>query len=126
MELGCSMAKLHSARLHVIHAAEFPEFDYMLPARISAESKQEYRRAAEEHIERQLASADLPLPAQVHFVMEPPDVAIMKCVERQGVDLLVMGTVGRTGISGFITGNTAERLLPRIPCSLLAVKPIIE
>ena len=123
MELGCSMAKLHNAQLHVIHAAEFPEFDYMLPARISAERKQEYRRAAEEHIERQLASADLPLPAQVHFVIEPPDFAIMNCVERQGVDLLVMGTVGRTGISGFITGNTAERLLPRIPCSLLAVKP---
>jgi nucleotide-binding universal stress UspA family protein len=34
-----------------------------------------------------------------------------------------MGTVGRTGIRGLITGNTAERLLPQIPCSMLAVKP---
>lgn len=123
MELGCSMAKLQQAQLHVIHAAEYPEFDFMLPAKVSAEQKQQYRLEAEEHIRAQLAGGDLPLPAELHFVDEPPDVAIMNCLERHDVDLIVMGTVGRTGISGFITGNTAERLLPRIPCSLLAVKP---
>lgn len=37
--------------------------------------------------------------------------------------LVVMGTIGRSGIRGMITGNTAERLLPRLHCSLLAVKP---
>jgi nucleotide-binding universal stress UspA family protein len=34
-----------------------------------------------------------------------------------------MGTIARAGIPGVITGNTAERLLPSIPCSMLAVKP---
>ncbi len=38
-------------------------------------------------------------------------------------DLIVMGTVGRTGISGFIMGNTAEAILTRINCSVLAIKP---
>lgn len=123
MELGCSMAKLQNAKLHVVHAAEFPEFDYMLPATVSAEHKQAYRRDADAHIQAQLAAAGLPQPAQLHLVIEPPDFAIMNCIERHGIDLIVMGTVGRTGIPGFITGNTAERLLPRIPCSLLAVKP---
>ena len=32
-------------------------------------------------------------------------------------------TIARTGIPGVIVGNTAERLLPQIPCSVLAVKP---
>lgn len=123
LELGCSMAKLHSAQLHVVHAAEFPEFDSMFPARISAERKQVYREEAEKTIEAQLAGADLPLPGKVHFVIEPPDFAIMDSVAQYNIDLIVMGTVGRAGISGFITGNTAERLLPQIPCSLLAVKP---
>ena len=106
-----------------VHAAEFPEFDYMFPASISAERKQAYRDETEQHIETQLVAANLPLPAKMHFVIEPPDIAIMNCIEQHDIDLLVMGTVGRAGISGFITGNTAERLLPRIPCSLLAVKP---
>ncbi|MEK6237750.1 MAG: universal stress protein, partial [Planctomycetales bacterium] len=123
MELGCSMAKLQNARLHVIHAAEFHEFDHMFPASISAKQKQAYRDEAEKHIEAQLNRADLPMPAKAHFVIEPPDFAIMNCVEQHDIDLVVMGTVGRAGISGFITGNTAERLLSRIPCSLLAVKP---
>ncbi len=38
-------------------------------------------------------------------------------------DLVVMGTVARTGIPGFIMGNTAETILTQIDCSLLAVKP---
>ena len=123
MDLGCSMAKLHNAQLYVVHASEYPEFDFMSPAGISAERKQSYRDEAEQHIQSQLDQAELPLPAKVHFAAESPDVAIMNCVEQHSIDLLVMGTVGRTGISGLITGNTAERLFHRIPCSLLAVKP---
>lgn len=123
MELGCSMAKLQTAQLHVVHAAEYPEFDYMFPLSLSAERKQACRDEAEQHIQSQLDGADLPRPAKLHFVVEPPDSAIMHCIEQHRVDLVVMGTLGRTGISGFITGNTAERLLPQIPCSLLAVKP---
>ena len=38
-------------------------------------------------------------------------------------DLIVMGTVGRTGIPGFIMGNTAETILNQIDCSVLAIKP---
>ena len=56
-------------------------------------------------------------------VNETPDAAILDYIERHDVELLVMGTVGRAGVLGLITGNTAERLLPQIPCSVLAVKP---
>ena len=122
LELGSSMAKLQNAQLHVVHAGEFSELESIFPSQISAERKQEYCQQAEAHIRAQLP-ADLPHPAQLDLVIEQPDVALMNCVEQLGIDLLVMGTVGRTGISGLITGNTAERLLPRIPCSLLAVKP---
>ncbi len=38
-------------------------------------------------------------------------------------DLIVMGTLARAGIPGFIMGNTAEAILNRINCSVLAVKP---
>lgn len=35
----------------------------------------------------------------------------------------IMGTVGRTGIPGFLIGNTAETVLRQVACSVLAVKP---
>ncbi len=38
-------------------------------------------------------------------------------------DLVVMGTVARTGIPGFFMGNTAETILNQIDCSVLAIKP---
>lgn len=38
-------------------------------------------------------------------------------------DLLVMGTVARTGVAGLVIGNTAEEILDRVSCSVLAVKP---
>ena len=38
-------------------------------------------------------------------------------------DLLVMGTVARSGIAGLIIGNTAENVLDDVTCSVLAVKP---
>ena len=53
---------------------------------------------------------------------EAEDV-IPEFVVAEGIDLVVMGTVARTGIAGLLIGNTAERLLQRLPCSVLAVKP---
>lgn len=38
-------------------------------------------------------------------------------------DLVVMGTVARTGIAGFFMGNTAEDILTQLDCSVLTMKP---
>ena len=44
-------------------------------------------------------------------------------VVAEGIDLVVMGSVARAGIAGMLIGNTAERLLRKLPCSVLVVKP---
>jgi universal stress protein E len=46
--------------------------------------------------------------------------ALAKQIE---ADLIVMGTVARTGVPGFVMGNTAETILNQIDCSVLAIKP---
>ena len=43
--------------------------------------------------------------------------------KKRDVDLIVMGTVGRTGVSGYLIGNTAETILNNLECSVLAFKP---
>jgi nucleotide-binding universal stress UspA family protein len=52
------------------------------------------------------------------------DAAILEFIEHHQIDLLLMGTVARGGLDGMSIGNTAERLVTRLPCSMLAVKPI--
>ena len=44
-------------------------------------------------------------------------------VRALGAELLVMGTIARTGIPGFIIGNTAEDIINSVECALLTVKP---
>lgn len=58
----------------------------------------------------------------VHRRGEPEDV-IPEYAAAGGVDLVVMGTVARSGIAGLLFGNTAERVMRKLLCSVLAVKP---
>lgn len=48
---------------------------------------------------------------------------IPKMARKENVDLIVMGTLSRTGISGMLLGNNAEKILDLVDCSLLTVKP---
>lgn len=48
---------------------------------------------------------------------------IPRIAEARQVDLIVMGTVTRTGIAGLFVGDNAELVLQQVTCSVLAVKP---
>ncbi len=60
---------------------------------------------------------------QTYLPKGEPEIAIAQLLKNHGNDLLVMGTIARTGISGLIIGNTAENILEQVNCSVLAVKP---
>ncbi|HEY9034343.1 MAG TPA: universal stress protein, partial [Pseudomonadales bacterium] len=52
-----------------------------------------------------------------------PRKLIPQMAKQESIDLMIMGTVARTGIPGFIIGNTAENILQQLECSVLALKP---
>ncbi len=58
-----------------------------------------------------------------HLLNGEASIEIPTYLARNHVDLLVLGTVARRGISGFFLGNTAEVILSKVECSVLAVKP---
>ncbi|MEE4111461.1 MAG: universal stress protein, partial [Desulfobacteraceae bacterium] len=51
-----------------------------------------------------------------------PFRAIMKTIEQEQADLLVMGTKGRSNLSDVLLGSTAERLFRHCPVPLLSVR----
>ena len=63
------------------------------------------------------------LKPKIHLVKGFARDRIPEIVKEEKIDLIMMGTVGRTGIPGLLMGNTAETVLNRIDCSVLAVKP---
>jgi nucleotide-binding universal stress UspA family protein len=59
------------------------------------------------------------------LVEERPCVreSIYDFVRTAGVDLVVLGTRGRTDLRSIIMGSTAEKIISHSPCSVLAIKP---
>lgn len=52
-----------------------------------------------------------------------PEVVIHEQCRQVAADVVVMGTVARTGLSGVFIGNTAENIINTLECPILAVKP---
>jgi nucleotide-binding universal stress UspA family protein len=63
------------------------------------------------------------LKPKIHLVKGRARKEIPALAREIDCDLVVMGTVARTGIPGFIMGNSAEAILSQIDCSVLAIKP---
>jgi nucleotide-binding universal stress UspA family protein len=74
---------------------------------------------------RDLIGKDLydQLSPRLHLPNGPAQKMIAASATELKADLVVMGTVARTGIPGFIIGNTAESILDQLDCSVIAVKP---
>ena len=52
----------------------------------------------------------------------PEDVIQALSVELDA-ELVILGTIGRTGLSAALIGNTAEHVIDRLNCDVLALKP---
>ena len=61
---------------------------------------------------------------KTHLIKGTPSKEIPELSEKIKADVVVMGTVARTGISRFFMGNTAETIIDQLNCSLLAIKPL--
>lgn len=127
LELALFLAEVDKAELLVLHVWDaFGEELLGLhagPAEVRA-YVEGARRAAEADLEA-LVEPYRPQLGRARLVLEKgePGSVIPEFARAQGVDLVVMGTVARTGLAGFIMGNTAERVLAGLTCAVLTVKP---
>ncbi|MCG6155449.1 universal stress protein [Rubinisphaera margarita] len=130
LNVAVQVARMFDLRLHVVHVVESGD-DYKLAGSgITLEDlnklHDEQTESAETMQADRLAQTDfrtIEAGAMVHIEKGTPEVVIAEKLREHEVDLLVIGTVGRSGLSAMFLGNTAERLLNELDCSLLAVKP---
>jgi universal stress protein E len=130
VEIGVRAARMMGARLRVVHAlAHFIDRRMKHTGLRDEEIRTYYktlRREAEQKLHEQLAQTDF-RTVQAGVIAEvkegPADMVILDTIEDHHIDLVIMGTIARRGLAGMLIGNTAETLLPQLPCAILAIKP---
>ena len=138
LEIASSLALTESAELHIVHAWDaigesaigHGAFIRRPEKEVSAYVEQVRRQHAASLDDVMLEVATYVgqdaldyLKPQTHLVKGWARKEIPALAKRIDADLVVMGTVARTGVPGVIMGNTAETILNQIDCSVLAIKP---
>jgi len=59
----------------------------------------------------------------VHLIEGQAEYAVAEYASQIDAELVVLGTIGRSGFSAAIIGNTAEHIIDQLECDLLAIKP---
>ena len=79
-------------------------------------------QAARTKLQRTVGNTAIPRTRQ-HIIGRHPVDAIAQLAARTGSSIVVMGALSRSGVKRLLIGNTAERLLDRLGCDVLIVKP---
>ncbi len=126
MEVAVDLAARNGAELVLLHAYPIPGYTFPDGSVVaSPKMMDELAEQAEHHLgewKRDAGALGARSVVTVKAVGEPATEIVAYARER-GVDLLVVGTHGRTGLEHALMGSTAERVVRRAPCPVLTVRP---
>ncbi len=123
---GLKIAQQADAEFHLLHIVDSKDVPEDLISRVPKGSslRQEINEEATRRLDEFLASLSIDRSRiQSHLSWGTPWQEIRRIAKHQAAELIVIGTVGRSGIKGLLLGNTAERVLDTCDCSILTVKP---
>jgi nucleotide-binding universal stress UspA family protein len=113
---GRKMADEFDAALHLLHIAENPFLRAVSADRRSLEE------SAARWLQDRLREADRQRGAvAIVEQSDEPASEILRYATSNGIDLIVMGTHGRTGLARAALGSVAEKVVRAAPCPVLTV-----
>ena len=110
--------------LHLVNA--YPDVDVafaMVPEINAPDDVQKHISSQHHEACNQLAHKYNVQENHVHIMEGDITDVVPEIAEAIAADLLVVGTVGRDGLSGVIVGNTSEELVDKINCDIVVLKP---
>ena len=115
---GRALARAFGASLHLLHVMENP---FLRP---TAADPAMLKAAAARHLAERLTDEDR---AALHATAaletsDDPAREIVKYAKAYAIDLIVMGTHGRRGISHALSGSVAEAVFRKSHCPVIAVR----
>ncbi len=124
-EYATSLALAWDAGLDLLHVLEGPAW---MPSHTASSSSLEqiHEDVTPQLDEMQKQIARRGVAATVRQVRGIPSEQINQIAKDRGIDLVVLGTEGRTGRDYRLPGRTAERVTKTAPCPVLAVPSLRE
>ena len=124
LEFAISLAKGLGARLELLHCypinpGGISPYGVMLPDDLDREMRDSASARMSEWREKAVSAG---LDADLTLTAAFPSEAISATAEAHGVDLIVMGTRGLTGLGHILLGSVAERTIRVAPCPVVTVK----
>lgn len=129
LAVAFDLGRKTDSEVHVVHCYDVAPLitgmsaSPMLPAPLQTEELAESLR---EHHQRALDDLlnDYEIePARVHLVEGAPRWKLPEFCKELGADIVIMGAISRSAIERVFIGALAEKVLDRLPCDLLIVKP---
>jgi nucleotide-binding universal stress UspA family protein len=119
LPFAAELARCHGSTLHALHVLN-----------TSLDSYPQSRRADRKMAEAEMGSVDAKLTGIIHdtSVLEAADLwsAIERAIAEHGIDLIVVGTHGRTGAERLLLGSIAEEIFRRSPVPVMTVGPDVK
>ena len=121
------MLKDDDATLYLVHVVDSRVFDYSGPMYEQEVPlmKVELDQSTREQLEKKLL-AEVPEEIQnrveTTILFGVPFLEIIMAARDKNIDLIVIGTHGRTGLAHMIIGSVAEKVVRKAPCPVLSVK----
>lgn len=112
-----ALAEKHGASLTIAFVYS-PSFFSSAQGRGEAGGDREYWRDQLE----QIRPVDPRIPVHHVFLEGDPATELVRYASEAGIDLIVMGTHGRTGLERLLMGSVAEKVMREARCSVLVVK----
>jgi nucleotide-binding universal stress UspA family protein len=119
LRTAAQLAKQHGGKLTVLHVLVLSYLPADLPSGLSLEDLIPHQRAHLERLVRKTLGGDEP-PATVRVEFGYAAQGILDAA--RGHDSIVMATSGRTGLTHFLIGSVAEKVVRHAPVPVLTLR----
>lgn len=116
------MAQSHQAQLKLIHVVDqLHGFDsYKILHMTAIEITHEMEHQARTQLKELVATLPIPATFDIRFGRAADEIVIQ--AKEDEVEMIVMGSHGRSGISHLLVGSVAESVVRHAPCPVLVVR----
>ena len=124
-DVAVTLAEAFAADLHAVFVEETERWPFTFDEQQAAEMRQEGEEVVSSVADR-AAEAGIEATTAVLGGEDPIHRTVLTYADEQGVDAIVMGTHGRTGVERVLLGSVAEGVIRRSELPVFAIKAAQE